>query len=938
MTSGLFRALRRSKRRAQIRNLKLLRRNQSMYSVESALAPVCGCSGIDGADLQGGRNEGESAHGAIVGILSPSMIAKGTRFGAYEVIGPIGAGGMGEVYRARDTRLDRTVAIKLLHVGAHPLGRERFQREARAISALNHPNICTLYDVGHENGSDFLVMEHLEGETLADRIVRAAPLPLPQVLKIGGEIAQALERAHAAGIVHRDLKPGNVMITATGAKLLDFGLAKVSDSEVSSPASATMRQPLTEEGTVLGTLQYMAPEQVEGAEATPRSDIFALGVILYEMATGRRAFEGKSRNSLIAAILESDPRPMSELRTVPPLLEEIVRKCLEKDPAARWESAHDVRMLLDSAAHGVEPPRAAAGRGVRIAWIAAALATVAAIVLGALLFRRPVTTAATTPIRFTVAMPPGTRLLGRAEETLMAVSPDGRNIAIAAATPSGRALWVRPIDSLEARLLPGTDGARGPFWSPDSTKIGFFADGKLKIAALDGAPPRVLPIAGNQGAWSGDTIVAVVEERFWFMDARTGTVRGKPSLGVSAGWIAWPQLLPDGKHLLVTYHREPDQKIGSVQAMELDGSHVQEVVDARSRAEYASGKIYYVRDGALLAQPFDPSAGRVIGEPVVVTPSVSYFRHTGVAAFSVSADGRVIAFQSASAPSQLTWFDRSGRQGAKVGEVGDIGGLRISPEGRRVIWALSDTRNNTADLWITDLDRNVSSRFTNTEYNNSCPVWSPDGRTIAYASDKFGPPQIVFKAIDSTREYDSELPRSDFLRVPTDWSPENRLLLTDEGRVRLPQLWALHVGGDPKPQQLRRSSVSDMQPTFSPDRRWIAFTSNESGTNEVYVMPADGGRAPLRVSSAGGREPVWRRDGRELFLLDTADRINAVAVTGAAFGPSVPLFEIAPGHAAFDPVVGNSYDVAPDGQRFLVNQAVNGGTDLPLIVIVNGGR
>jgi Tol biopolymer transport system component len=864
------------------------------------------------------------------------MIANGTRLGAYEVLAPIGAGGMGEVYRARDTRLDRIVAIKILpsHVSSHPKSRERFQREARVISSLNHPHICTLFDVGSEDGADFLVMEHLEGETLADRVARG-PLPLPQILKIGGEICEALERAHAAGIVHRDLKPGNVMLTPSGAKLLDFGLAKMDDREIADFSAATQRQPLTEEGATVGTLQYMAPEQIEGRSATARSDIFALGLILYEMATGRRAFEGKSRQSTIAAILEGEPPPMSGIRAVPPLLDEIVRKCLEKDPDARWDSAHDVRLLLESASRGVEPSRAKSGLSSMIAWSIAAAAILAAIGI-ALWSRRRVEPATFNPIHFTVAMPPGTRLLGRAEETVMAVSPDGTKIAICAANTAGRTLFVRSLDSNELQRLPGTDGAQGPFWSPDSTRIGFFGDGKLKTVGLDGAQPREYAIEGTEGIWTTaeQIIIGSAVPDFRRVDVSSGAMSKIMDRLTDGGWTAWPFLLPDGKHLLLTVYKEPSPA-AELRSFDIESHKSERVALNRSRVEYAAGKLYFVRDGALMSQPFDPATRRLSGEPSVITPAIAYFRHTGMASFSVSADARVIAFQGGFAPSQLTWIDRNGHELGKLGEPGEIATVRISPDARRVITSRIDSRFDISDFWMIDVDRNLSTRFTNTDYTHGGAVWSPDGRTVAFAADKFGPPEIFFKSIDSNREYDSKLGSGDYVQVPTDWLPDNRLFFTDLGRARNAQLYVQPLGGNAPHQRLRTSAASEMHARSSPDGKWIAYTSNESGENEIYAVPSDGTRAPIRVSNAGGREAVWRRDGRELFFLDSDDWLNAVSENGA-FGPPSRLFRIAPGvgNTRLDPIVGNTYDAAPDGQRFLVNLAVNGQTDLPLNVIV----
>src|SRR5260221_7128929 len=701
-------------------------------------------------------------------LASLMAVSKGDRFGSYEILAAIGAGGMGEVFRARDVRLDRIVAMKFLpaHLHSNPQVRERFQREAKAISALNHPHICALYDIGHEQDMDFLVMEHLEGETLADRVQRG-PLPLPQVMKVGAQIAGALERAHAQGIVHRDLKPSNVMLTPGGAKLLDFGLAELQEPAAGHDAPTVIpnNQPLTAEGAVLGTLNYMPPEQLEGRPVDARSDIFALGLLLYEMAAGRRAFDGTSRHTIAIAILESEPEPISNIRPVPPILEQIIGRCLAKHPDERWQSAHDVRMLLETSESGTPLLRPQKRSSSPMPWIVAATGVIAALL--ALLwagFHR--TSEEPITARFVVQAPPGTAIRGRAEETTFAVSPDGTRLAISATENGRRRLWIRPLDSLDAKPLEGTDDALSPLWSPDGTKIAFVAAKKLKVISADGGPPQTLTDADYGTAWSPDGTILFSRGSCVY---KTGLTGGTPTLVVralpSGEWYDAQQFLPDGKRFLVL-HATPVLPDAWLEVASTNSSKIEKVTRARSIAKLVGGKLLFVRDATLLSQSFDSSTLRLTGEPVAVANDVSYFLHTGNAAFSLSSDGRVLAFQRGTSPSQLVWRDRNGRQLGTVGGPRDIGNARISPDGSRVAIALRDVRNGAADIWVTDLDRGTDSRFTNTSYSHSSLVWSPDGHTLAFAGDRVGPPDIYLRTFGSPNQVDRMLVKGNYLAAP----------------------------------------------------------------------------------------------------------------------------------------------------------------------------
>ena len=646
----------------------------------------------------------------------------GTRLGPYEILGPLGAGGMGEVYRAKDTRLDRTVAIKVLpeHMSSSPEIRQRFEREAKVISSLSHPHICTLHDVGQHEGIDFLVMEHLEGETLAQRL-KQGPLPMEQVLELGGQIADALDKAHKGGVVHRDLKPGNIMLTAGGVKLLDFGLARhqLSESQVKSdsfsraltetPSSA----PLTVEGTILGTFQYMPPEQIEGAEATPRSDIFAFGAVLYEMATGRKAFEGKTQASLIGSVMHSKPEPVSKLVPLgPPAFDRVVETCLAKDPEDRFGTAHDVGLQLKWIAEGGSlvglPAPVAARRKVRerLAWGLAATAAIAAVTFAILWARR----APEPPqvVRFQIPAPDGLPVIGSPR-----LSPDGRYVAFDARDAQGdRMLWLRPLNALEAHPLAGTEGAAfRPFWSPDSRYLGFIADGKLKKIPVSGGPPQVICDAptGADGSWSEMGVILFDGQENDPLQ-RVPASGGLPTAQVPGEeQPGWPQFLPGGdKYLYVSITAtQPEVRVAS-----LEGGEARTVLTGLSRVEYAPpGYLLYVRENTLVAQPFDADAGTITGEPVPLAQDLG-LDNVGLAHFSSSANG-VLVFRSGEAGgARLVWVDRKGLTGETVGDPADIAATALSPDGRWLALSRTGESTESSDIWVRDLVRGVTSRFT----------------------------------------------------------------------------------------------------------------------------------------------------------------------------------------------------------------------------------
>jgi eukaryotic-like serine/threonine-protein kinase len=870
-------------------------------------------------------------------------LASGTKLGPYEIQSPLGAGGMGEVYRALDTRLDRAVAVKVLasHLSSSPELKQRMEREGRAISSLNHPHICQLYDIGSQNGTDYLVMEFLEGETLAERLRKGA-MPLPEVFKIGIAVAEALAVAHRHGIVHRDLKPGNIMLTAGGAKLMDFGLAKplgvqAAPGSGSAPpsftAAATMSgpsplSPLTTAGSIIGTIQYMSPEQIEGKEADARSDIFAFGAVLYEMVAGKRPFAGKSQISLASSILESDPAPISTVQPqTPPAFEHVVTTCLQKNPEERYQTAHDIKLELqwiaaDKSSPVAAPPMPAPSRSrERLGWAAALVAAIVLTAAAAVFFYHPAQPAHS--VRAVIDPPEKTtlNLTGDAAGPPV-LSPDGSSIAFAATGVDGKtALWVRPTNALEAHALPGTDGAIFPFWSPDSRSLGFFAESKLKTIDLDVGSAQVVCDAplGRGGAWGPGGVILfspAPSAPLLRVSASGGTpvaiTTVDPALHTSH---RWPFFLPDGKHFLyVALHHDASKSANdTIYYASLDGRENRLLFRSQSNAVYASGFLLFGRSDQIMAQPFNPSTGLLSGEPQSVAKGVMNDSSTWHMDASASNDGLLVFGSGASGNLQLVWLDRDTKQISTIAnDLPDLQGAVLSPQGDRVALQLNA---GETDIWVVDLARGVRTRLTFGPIGNVFPIWSPDGKWIAYSSVQKGHFALCRKPSDGSGAEETLLTDID-QPEPDDWSRDGKYLLysrpMSSGSDR--EMWSLPLEGERKPSLiLERSSLGKL----SPDGHWLAYTSGESGTFQVYVVPFGGGQGKWQVSANGGGHPHWSKDGKQLYYMDLTFSLLEVPVTSAGgalqFGAPQKLITNWSAPQVF-------YDISPDGKKFLLDR------------------
>ena len=895
------------------------------------------------------------------------------RLGRYEIQFALGAGGMGEVYRARDTELHRDVAIKVLpEVFAADADRlARFKREAQILASLNHPNIAAIYGIEEANGVRALVLELVEGPTLADRIAQG-PIPLEEAIPITRQIADALEAAHDQGVIHRDLKPANVKVRPDGAvKVLDFGLAKAFDR--SAPAAGVSQAPtitspaMTGMGIILGTATYMAPEQARGRAVDKRADIWAFGCVLFEMLTGRRVFEGEDVAETIGAVIHKEPDWNALPADTPSYVRTLLRRCLQKDPKKRLPHIGLARIEIDD--YTAEPMGAApaAARAApqqlwgnaRLAWSVAAVVAVGTIALEVTQYLTRQIVDTPTITRTSILPPPEVSVTGGGAPGLrFALSPDGRALAfLGRGTDSRVQLWIRPIDAMTAQPLAGTDGIVAATWSPDSRFLAFVADGRLrKISASGGSPMTLAETANNTGlAWSAEDVILFAPGRgaLFRVPASGGTPSQVTTLDSAVGETGhWhPSFLPDNRQFLysaIGSTSAPGEAravyIGSLDAAETPRMLLQ---GGGSNPKYASGHVLFLRDATLMAQPLDLGRLALTGEAVPIAEPIVVGGNTrSMGAFSVSQTG-VLVYQTGPADlgirSQLVLYDRDGKQFGTVGEPADQMNIELSPDGTRVLASLLDLTRRARDLWIYDIRRNVRSRFTFDAADELNAAWSPDGNQVVFNSRRRSRFDLFQKAANGTGDEELVL-ADDQDKYPFSWSDGAIAYLNTAGTGGRTgsNIWTLPTTGDRKPVIFLGTEFEERAPQLSPDGRWLAYSSNESGRFEIYVTSFPGRSGKWLVSIAGGMSPRWRRDGKELFYLSTDNTLMVAPVSseGAAFQiDSVrPLFEVRPRLISFGGFAGYPYDVFPDGQRFMVNTLLEESEETssePITLLVN---
>jgi len=881
-------------------------------------------------------------------------LAPGTRLGVYDIVAPIGEGGMGEVYRARDTRLDRTVAVKILSgtLAAEAESRQRFEQEARAIAALNDPHICTIHDIGRHGDLDYIVLEYLDGETLADRLRRTPVLPVDEAVAIAIQIGSALDRAHRAGIAHRDLKPGNVMLVRRAAaadtpdvKLLDFGLAarttpsrpSALDASVDVTMSASLEatRPIAAVSRGLsGTLQYMSPEQLDGDSGDHRVDIFAFGCVLYEMLAGRKAFEGGSTMTAIAAIMSSEPPPIPALEAAHPLINHVMRRCLEKDRDRRWQTIGDVVAELRwAAAHPVltgspPPTRKKLSATAKIA-VSAAVAVATLLLIAALRELRQPVPAGLPSLRLEISTAP-------TDDTTLALSADGQRIAFVANQNRRPVLWVRALAGAESRILPGTEGASFPFWSPDGKSLGFFADGKVKRIDVDGGRPIVLADApnGRGGAWNSDGVILFapsVSDAIMRVPSSGGKAEAVTEPGATSGPDhRWPQFLPDGKRFLYSSTLGTPETNG-IYVASLDETPPRRILDNGIGRFAPPDRLLTVAEGALRAYRFDPATG-VKGEAVVVAQGLA----AGTASVAAS-DGGMLAYRSGTPQRrQLMWVDRTGRVVSAIGEpeTGYIGSPELSPDEQSV--AVFSQRSGDNDIWVIELARGLARRVTEGPPADAHPLWDPDGDHVAFVSSRLGRRGPLRQSVTSGK-LEPLFPDVD-RGAALSWSRDRRyVLLRREGVSGPSELVAMATSGaEPRVVPIPQSQNAT-EGQFSPDGKWVASVTNESGRPEVFVQSFPDGRLRTQVSTTGGTQVRWSADGEEIFYLAPDGKLMAVSIAFGGPSPNVQLpkalFEV---HLATGTnVVGNKpqYAVSRNG-RFLLNAAIESASS-PIVIAVN---
>lgn len=864
------------------------------------------------------------------------MIAPGTRLGSYRVDYLVGEGGMGQVYRAIDTRLDRVVAIKVLpeHLSSQAALKERFEREARAISALSHPNICALFDVGSDGGTEFLVMEYVEGETLADRLARG-PLPLDQVIRYGAEIAEALAAAHRRGIVHRDLKPGNVMITKSGAKLLDFGLARSVPSVLAAPDAPTEQHaPLTAEGTILGTFQYMAPEQVEGREADARTDVFALGAVLYEMVTGRRAFDGKSKASLIASILDREPPPIpSTGETRPAALERLIRACLAKDPDDRLQSARDVAVALRWIGESsVERPARS-----RAPWIGVAvLALLMLLAFGAWrLTSRASRSAGEAPsVHLAILPPPGFRFV------TANVSQQGV-IAFFADKGNERHLFTRPLDSDQVRDLGAIQASSSLNWSPDGKWIAYFSGRRLMKIAATGGTPQVITEAsyGFGAAWGEDGNIVFTPSFFnplFVVSADGGTPRQLTKLDTTKHEAVhgWPTLLPDDGGILYLSVTLPGE-MNRIFHLPADGE-AKPVVAADAMVGFSDPYLLYVRGGEMFAVRFDADGSRMVGAPRRIAEGVSFNLNDSTARSAVTPEGVLVYPPRVSEKRRLAWYDRSGKNRRTVVEDDDIANVSISPDGRRLLLTRFMPESGVPGIYRVDLDRGTQTLLTPPPRFGFNAVWLRDGERFVYTSARRSADFDLFTQFD-----DAQSQATPFWEARSD--DKEALTATRDGRAVVVReyltdttydLWLVPLDPQSPRTRLVTGPSHDAWGELSPDGRWLAYVSNLSGRDEVYVRRVEGGRT-VQVSTNGGGVARWSPDGSEILFITPGKMMMRTSFESRS---NTPVLGMPEALFQLDANVDDRWDLSPDGQHFLINELRDSASSIEPYYVVTGWK
>jgi serine/threonine protein kinase/Tol biopolymer transport system component len=883
-------------------------------------------------------------------------IQVGQRLGPYEILSAIGAGGMGEVYRARDARLNRDVALKILPeiFAADPDRMARFEREARVLAALNHPHIAAIYGLEESGTTRALVMELLQGPTLADRIA-AGPIPLDEALPIAKQIAEALEYAHDHGVIHRDLKPSNIKVSTNGSvKVLDFGLAKALQDEpiTADPRdSPTLSLAATMPGVILGTAAYMSPEQAKGKPVDRRADIWAFGVVLFEMLTGKQLYSGDTVAETLASIIKEDP-PLEVLPTkTPPMIRTLLRRCLEKDPRQRLRDIGEARIAIERMSDASAEPAAAQRKSrERLAWSIAAIAVAIGVLgLGAAAYfqRAPQDTRA---MRFFVSLPDKAGLAGSATVTSgqtgsLSVSPDGRWVAIVAGSAEGKYfLWVRSLDALTVQALAGTEGASSPFWSPDSRFLAFFAGGKLKKIEVSGGPPITLCDAPDNrgGTWSRDGVI-VFAPNYPGILQKVSASGGVPAAAtmLGAGEIAHvrPIFLPDGRHFLYNANTSSANGVPIYMAS-LDSNERKLLLNTDgSNVFYTQEHILFLRETTLMAQPFDSRRLVFTGEAFPVAEEIQTQPGTPPYGVFSASDNGVLAYQTGTAAAglQLVWFDRTGKQIGVLGDLGRYADLQLSPDGKRASVSIPDQLGKGRDIWLYDVARGLRTRFTFDPADEFTSVWSPDGSRVVFNSRRKGHLDLFQKA-SSGAGTEEVLLEDNVDKYPESWSPDGRFILYATGGSTASttgsDLFVLPLSGDRKPFPFLNTQFNEGQGQFSPDGRWIAYRSDESGRGEVYVAPFPGAGGKWQISTGGGIYPRWRRDGTEILYFAPDNRLMAATVNGK--GGSFEVGVVKPLFGTRAPIgFRYPYDVSGDGQRFLISTLPEQATSAPITVVVN---